>query len=121
MRDAVLFSARRWDPDGGVPREPCAWGPFTAAPSTFEVKLQVEGVTYAYGFVVDHERVREEWLFAWPYGRKQQWFVRTDDTYEFKDHFAGEKQRLCEMTRSNALFLSTAAMLNQPQARMSSR
>lgn len=121
MRDAVLFSARRWDPDGGVPREPCAWGPFAAAPSTFEVKLQVEGVAYAYGFVVDDERVREEWLFAWPHGRKQQWFVRTDDSYEFKDHFAGEKQRLREMTRSNALFLSTAAMLNQPQARMISR
>jgi hypothetical protein len=121
MRDAVLFSARRWDPDGGVPREPCAWGPFAAAPSTFEVKLQVEGVAYEYGFVVDDERVREEWLFAWPHGRKQQWFVRTDDSYEFKDHFAGEKQRLREMTRSNALFLSTAALLNQPQARMMSR
>ena len=115
MRDAVARSARFWAPDEGVPREPFSWGPMAKAPSTFEVRLRLEGIDYEYGFVVDDQRVLEEWLYAWPHGRKQTWFTRDLDEFNFGEHFTGEKRQIAELTRQNALYLSTAVQLRHKQ------
>lgn len=109
MFQAVVFSHRMWPPDGGVPREAFGWGPVAEEPSTFEVTLVLEGVRYEYGFVVDDDVVLEEWLFAWPKGRKQVWFERDGDVFKFGDRFHGENQVVRSVTRQNALFLATAA------------
>ena len=108
MQSAVVYSHRDWDPDGGVPRMPFAWGEWQSKPSTFEIEFVAAKTKYRYGFVVDNERVLEEWLYAYPAGRKQTWFERDGDKFKFTDSLKGEKKVIEEITRKNSLFVSTA-------------
>ncbi|MFH0780419.1 MAG: ATP-binding protein [Pseudomonadota bacterium] len=90
-------------------------------PSEFEVQFIQEGVRYQYGFAVTKEKVTNEWLIAYPEGRAQRWFERTlqsdsnDYLWYFGSRFIGRKKQWQEMTRSNALFLSTAIQWNSEQ------
>jgi len=94
---------------------------FSGAPSNFEAHFIHEGVRYQYGFSVDRERVREEWLLAYPLGKPQRWFERTwNDAagqmeWEYGSNFKGERAKLSGMTRENALYLSLGAKFNHPQ------
>lgn len=115
LRDAVAWSARSWSPDGGVPREPFGWDGGAEAPSLFEIQFLVDGVRYEYGFAADDEAFVEEWLYAWPLGRKQTWFERDRQEIKFGDMLRGENRVLAELTRPNALLLSTAAQVQHAQ------
>ena len=115
MREAVTLSHRAWSPDGGIPRDPFGWGPKATESSLFEVSFLGEGVRYQYGFVADDERFLEEWLYAWPHGRKQTWFERDGDAYVFGDNLKGENQLVTAVTRPNALFVSSAVQLRHRQ------
>jgi len=116
MGTAVVSSARQWDPKGGVPRSPFALNEAAGdAPSLYEADLLVEGVRMRYGFVVDDDMVLEEWLYAWPHGRRQLWFSREGGEFEFGREFKGHNKSIAEMTRPNALFLSAAAQMNHAQ------
>jgi len=90
-------------------------------PSEFEVIFVADGVRYQYGFSATVERIHEEWLFAYPLGRAQQWLGRTWDakkktyTWENCRYLTGPKQLWQKSTRPNALFLSTAVQLNNKQ------
>ena len=108
MRDAVLESHRSWSPDEGVPRDPFAWGPKKAEPSMFEVTVLIGAVRYQYGFLASDDCFLEEWLYAWPHGKKQVWFERDSSSFKFGDHLKGENKLIEEVTRPNALFLSAA-------------
>ena len=80
MRTAVLQSV-----DWFGEREPVRRTPFlldaelACDPSFFEVDLEIGGTRYTYGFKLDDERVRAEWLHAYPKGRRQVWFDRGND------------------------------------------
>lgn len=113
MRDAVVHSHRVWAPDGGVPRDPFAWG--SPGPSTFEVTWIREGVRHEYGFVADDECFLEEWLYAWPSNRKQVWFERDADEFKFGEHLRGENKLVEQVTRPNGLFLSAAVQNRHEQ------
>jgi uncharacterized protein len=115
MRDAVILSHRSWPPDEGVPRDPFTWGPKREEPALFEVSFVIDDVRYQYGFVASDERFQEEWLHAWPNGKKQIWFEREGDAFKFGEHLKGENKLMQEVTRANALFLSTAAQHRHPQ------
>ncbi len=74
---------------------------------------------YEYGFALTHERVMQEWLFAYPEGKAQKWFERHYDSDTQKDNWTlntkylkGRRKTWQDATRANALFLSTAVMLN---------
>lgn len=90
-------------------------------PSEFEMIFISEGVRYQYGFAITKYQVVEEWLFAFPNGRAQNWFVRENDinsgksVYKFGDSLFGAKSVWKNATRDNALFLSTAVQLNSEQ------
>jgi uncharacterized protein len=89
-------------------------------PSEFELTFIEQGIRYQYGFALDGEKVCEEWLFAFPKGQPQKWFVRAlnekgEPEWDWGSHLLGEKTRLAGMTRSDALFLSVAAQFNQTQ------
>lgn len=90
-------------------------------PSEFEVQFIQEGVRYQYGFAVTKKKVTNEWLIAYPEGRAQRWFERTlqsdgnDCQWYFGSRFIGRKKQWQEMTRKNALFLSTAIQWNSEQ------
>lgn len=116
MRAAVLESQRAWSPDGGIPRTPFALQPNAISePSLFAVNVLIEGVQYEYGFTVDSTRVLEEWLYAFPKGRRQEWFTRDasrDVEFAFSRLLPGENRAIGALTRSNSLFLSAAAQNN---------
>lgn len=117
MCDAVRDSHSQWRPEGGVPRDPFAWGESRTKPSFFELTLLLDGVRYQYGFVANDESFLEEWLFAWPNGKKQLWFERDGHAFKFGENLKGENKLIEGVTRPNALFLSTAAQHIHPQLR----
>ena len=57
----------------------------------------------------------EEWLYAWPNGKKQTWLERDGENFEYGKHLIGENKVIEGVTRTNALFLSAAAQLKHPQ------
>lgn len=115
MQVVVLGSHRFLDPDVGMPRDPFGWGPFRRKPSLYEVTFLLAEVRYRYGFVVDDACVTEEWLHAWPNGRKQVWYERDSDSIKFGDALKGENRVIESATRTNSLFLSTAVQLRHKQ------
>lgn len=116
MEEAVQHSHRVWKPDGGIPRAPFALHPaWIASPSLFAVDLLIDEVRYEYGFTVDSERVLTEWLYAYPKGRRQEWFTRDaerDEEFSFSRLLPGENRAIRSLTRPNSLFLSAAAQNN---------
>lgn len=115
MRDAVVHSHRSWPPDGGVPRAPFAWGDSRERPSMFELTFVLGGERYEYGFAANSSCFLEEWLYAWPHGRKQVWFERDGQEFKTGEHLRGENRVVAAVTRANALFLSSAAQLQHAQ------
>jgi ABC-type dipeptide/oligopeptide/nickel transport system ATPase subunit len=118
MRVAVLESLRWFSDPKTVRRIAFALDPESALePSFYEVDLVLtDGVRYTYGFEIDDDRVRGEWLHAYPKGRKQVWFDRVDDKVGFPgEGLRGEKLELARRTRPDALFLSIAAQFNHEQ------
>lgn len=118
MKTAVKDSHRKWAPDSAIPIVPFALDPATAkAPSMFALDLLLDGVRYEYGFVADSSRFLEEWLYAYPKGRKQEWFTRDagrDKEFAFSRLLSGENRVISGFTRPNSLFLSAAAQNNHP-------
>jgi hypothetical protein len=47
------------------------------APSRFEVDLVLHGIRHEYGFLIDDERVLEEWAYRYPRGKAALLFVAT--------------------------------------------
>lgn len=107
--------------EGRAPQlEPFRLDPaWSTRPSRFELSFMKDGVRYQYGFAADRERVHEEWLLAYPKRTPQIWFERRPGLEKadirFGPHLRGEKVRIAEMTRPDALFLCVAAQLNHPQ------
>lgn len=90
-------------------------------PSEFEVIFFHDEVLYQYGFVVNHARVWEEWLFTRPSstGRERHIFSRTydpdTDAYDWDinaEQLKGKRDSWKEATRQDALFLTTAVHMN---------
>ena len=115
MRDAVIDSHQSWPPQGGIPRDAFAWGSAAREPSMFEVTILSRGTRYQYGFVVDKVCLLEEWLYAWPKGRRQTWLEREGNDFSFGEKLRGENRIVEQVTRQNALFLSTAAQHRHDQ------
>lgn len=116
LRFAVQSSHRDLEPTQRIPRSPFALDDSPSRPSSFEVEFVLRGVRYRYGFTLDSERFLEEWLYAYPNGKQQQWFVRSEvpeRSFSFSRSLVGEKNRTIEaLTRSNSLYLSAAAQNN---------
>ncbi|AOS62688.1 AAA domain [Actinoalloteichus hymeniacidonis] len=114
MALAVTGSFDRWPEDGGVARRPFRLDQAAALrPSSFEVELVIDGVGFGYGFDVDDEKVRHEWLHRESAGQRR---LLLDRDVEGVRHVAGESESELEraavlgaLTRPNTLLLSVAA------------
>lgn len=119
MRSAVLNSHRQWKPKSPIPRQPFLLDADSKrAPSLFEVDFLLDEIRHTYGFVIDADTVLEEWLHAYPQGKKQRWFARTGQNPEdfvFSRLLPGENKAVQSLTRRNSLFLSAAAQNNHPK------
>lgn len=116
-RRAVRFSHQRWLPDEPIPdRWPFRLDDSSAArPSEFIFDLVVDEVRYEYGFALDDEVIRREWLYAFPKGRRQIYLERDGSHLRFGSHLAGPRELIAGVIRPNSLFLSAAAAHNHPQ------
>ena len=122
MRQLVLQSSTEIQAGESLPITPFLLDEQShTSPCEFEVTFISQGVRYQYGFSATTERIVEEWLLAYPLGRPQRWIERT---YDFKTKsycwgsmvkLSGKKHLWQEITRPNALFLSTAIQLNNQQ------
>jgi AAA15 family ATPase/GTPase len=109
---AVERSHWRWVPEGGIPREPFA-GTGSEAPSSFAVDFLDRDVRYQYSFSVNDEIVLDEWLYAYPKGKRQMWFTRrAGKPMSFGEKLTGDNRVIENLTRPNSLFLSAAAQSN---------
>jgi AAA15 family ATPase/GTPase len=121
VRSFVQSSVER-EPDARIPTRPFLLDEKSIeSPSGFELSFIHRGVRYQYGFSVDHRRVQEEWLIAYPKGRAQTWFERPSegsedpDNWYFGPKLGGDKKRLVKLLRPNVLFLSVAAKFAHEQ------
>ena len=123
LRSFVLNSARLLGPRQatGVVRFG-APGRADTAPSEFETAFAHNHVYYRFRVALTPERVTEETLEAHPEGARELWYRRSWDPasggYRYEQtegsgFVRDPKQE--EFTRPNALFLSTAVQLNNPQ------
>ena len=88
-------------------------------PTTFETCFVQDGTAYEYGFAVDRTRLHEEWLLAWPPGGRMRRLLERgfdsgtgEETWFFGPSVRGHKEVWRANTRSNSLFVSTAAQFN---------
>src|ERR1700726_590237 len=105
LSEAVSSSHREWKPDGPIPREPFLSDEESRqSPSEFEVDFLTNGIRYRYGFRVDSAVVLEEWLYAYPLGKKQTWFHRKQgNPILFGARMPGENRTIESLTRKNSL------------------
>lgn len=115
MADAVVHSHRVWEPDGGVPRTPYAWADWSGKESLFEMEFLLESCRYRYGFSVDDQKITEEYLHAYPNGKKQAWFERDGEQFKFSELLQGPNKVIKEITGENSLFLSAASQNRHPK------
>jgi AAA15 family ATPase/GTPase len=115
MSTAVDHSYRFWAPESGVHRSPFRLDPAQRGqPSTYVIDVVLAGTRYVYGFMVDDEQVREEWLYSYPKTRRRTFFERRGTEFELGHSLGGGRAKadvLAELTRPNALFLSLAAQV----------
>lgn len=113
MRDAVIGSHRVWPPDGPIARETFLLDAESRARSSFfETDFLLAGVHFQYGFELDDKEILREWLYAFPNKRRQVWFTRDSERsepFQFGKQLKGSNRIIERLTRTNSLFLSTAA------------
>lgn len=91
------------------------------APTRFEMTFILEGVRHQYGFEFTAERITGEWLLVYKSAKPQLWLSRSyskeqgGDIFGFGSYLTGQRKQWQEVTRENALFLSTAAQWNSEQ------
>ncbi len=116
MQGAVRGSHRAWNPEGAVPREPFLLNADQQGePSLLQIDFLLNEVRYEYGFRLDSKQIVEEWLRAFPAGRRQVWFHRdatVAEPFTFGKQLKGGNRTLAALTRHNSLFLSVAAENN---------
>lgn len=79
-------------------------------PSCFQIIFRLNDRRYRYGFEIDEEQVRAEWLYHTGQ-RETRLFIREGAQYDISSVFKPGRG-LTERTRNNALFLSVAAQFN---------
>jgi len=118
MRRAVVQSHRNWQ-SKKIPFEPFKLDlDYQDKPSLFEVTFFINNTRYQYGFRLSPARIESEWLYAYRTNRRQIWFEReadADDEYYFGKMLSGRNKVIADLTRSDTLFLSSAAANNHRQ------
>lgn len=122
LQSAVQYSHSRGDATGGTTYSPFALDDVSKShPSRYDIDIEIEETRFHYGFVLDGEKINEEWLFAIPLNKsrktRQTWFHRVDDgsPIYFGKELKGENKLIEKIVRGNSLFLSAAAQNAHPQ------
>ncbi|EJJ7133039.1 ATP-binding protein [Campylobacter jejuni] len=124
MKTIVISSANTQRGDK-LPITPFLLGDEDDKPTKFEIIFIQNDTKYQYGFILNSEKILEEWLLTFDENNTEQnWFERIYNkkegryNYSFGDQFLADeiyKQLWENSTRDNALFLSVAIQLNNEQ------
>jgi hypothetical protein len=115
MRMHVLHSFRGHALGRGVPRRAFRLDPaLESVPSRFEIDLVLHGIRHEYGFVVDDDRVLEEWAYRYPRGKAALLFRRDGDEVTLGERNRAKGRAVTEILRPDSLLLSAAAAANHP-------
>jgi AAA15 family ATPase/GTPase len=111
MSRMVGESDRESEPGLGLRRQPFRLDPEIAAqPSSYVTDLALNGVRHTYGFIVDDQRIVEEWLYSYPSRRKRTVFERSGQDFNWGEESKRSGiRRLAEIVAPTALFLSVSA------------
>jgi hypothetical protein len=85
------------------------------SPVVFGINFLLKGVRYNYQVSVLQNEVISESLHFYPQGREAKLFVRQRQKFEFGEYLKGQKAVVSDLTSSNQLFLSKAAINNIQQ------
>jgi hypothetical protein len=114
MRRLVQYSFKSADILNAL-RKPFRLDPnFEKSPSRFEIDLILNGIRHEYGFIVDDNRVLEEWARRYPHGKAATLFRRIGDEVAPGDSNRTKSRAVIEILRPNSLYLSAAAAANHP-------
>jgi AAA15 family ATPase/GTPase len=115
MRDMVCDLSQRYSAGDELPYNPYLFSEKTEkAPSSFEASfITNSGIRYRYGFSSTNKTITGEWLYQGNKRGESLIFNRENQQFNIKGKIK-QKKILQEMTRENALFVSTAAQLNEP-------
>ncbi|WP_244161420.1 AAA family ATPase [Trichlorobacter thiogenes] len=110
----ILSSHMRGSIEGGISRNAFKLdSKYSKEPSRFDCDFIHKSVRYHFGYIIDDEKIIEEWLYAYPHGTKQVWYYRKHGEAMYFGKFLKGKNRVIEsMTRINSLFISVAAQNN---------
>jgi uncharacterized protein len=119
MRRMILKSHANGSATGGIRRTAFQLDPaMRNQPSHFDCDVLIDAIRYHYGFIIDNEKVQEEWLYAYPAKHRQVWFHRQyqdSPAFYFGKFLKGKNKTIESLTRDNSLFLSAAAQNNHQQ------
>lgn len=112
MARAVRDSYAKWTSRDSVPHDPFLLDTVHRhEPSRFEVELLLDEIRYQFGFELGPKCISQEWLYAYPHGRRQVWYERdanAEEQWHFGKGLGGRNRVIAELTPPNALFLSAA-------------
>jgi AAA15 family ATPase/GTPase len=112
LSGAVESSHADTKPNAKIPRTPFLLDDESgSAPTKVDVDFYLNGVRFHFGFVATSEAFVEEWLYAFPSGKRQTWYYRdqTKQSIYFGKNLRGSLKTIEGLTRPNSLFLSAAA------------
>lgn len=122
LQQFVLLSSTTFQEGQKIPLQPFRLTTTsTKEPSEFVIDFVCDQIRFTYHLALTEERVITEELYAYPKKHRQTWFTRnwesSSGTYTWYQGpgFKGEHKAWEQMTRANALYLSTAVQFNSEQ------
>lgn len=122
LQQFILLSSTAFQEGQKIPLQPFRLtAASTKEPSEFVIDFVCDHIRFTYHLALTEERVVKEELYAYPKKYRQTWFTRNWDsssgTYNWHQGlgFKGEHKGWEQMTRANALYLSTAVQFNSEQ------
>lgn len=110
MQQIVRWSHRAAGEGGGTNRTPFRLDSESRKqPSSFDIDFVVNGVRYHYGFTCNNKVILSEWLYAFPKRKRQIWFFRDHQNFDFGSNLTGRNRVIEEQVGEATLFLSAAA------------
>lgn len=122
LQQFVLLSSTGYQESQKIPLQPFRLNVKSKEePSEFSIDFVCEGIRFNYQVALTEDYVIREELYAYPKNYRQTWFTRNwnpvakaYDWYQGPS-FKGEHKAWENMTRANALYLSTAVQFNSEQ------
>jgi hypothetical protein len=109
FRATVMNSAASWSLDNTLPQQPFLLDPEAKdSPSGYAVDFLLKGMRYQYGFMIDRDAVRQEWLFDYPSTKHRVLFEREGYEFKFGRALLGAPRTHASATGERELFLSKA-------------